>query len=508
MLCGCVFASKEGVATSSKELGTSSPAMAAASSSGPAVLVQHVSGSNLRSNSLASPYCYSLQLPAPTTAGNAVVVGATWRGTATLTVTDDRNDAYAISESFFDSADNQSIAVATSFRVAAGARNLAVCFNADPGGWVQPMVTEFSGVVGTDGAGSGGSGIGSTATATSLTPGGTDLLYQVAYAPSTSGIASSVTAGSGDYLLSADLRDGWSAQYGLAAAGAPSLSLGTSLHWTTAAVLLEQGVAGSVPGGMRILRAEHLNLPVSTGAGGTGSPFPNPIHLEVPSSGNLLVTLLGSGNGSTASPQVTGITDGNGNAWVNAKTVQSGDAVSQIYYAGNALTGSSLPVSMAWSLTVGTDATAIFYDIAGASQSPFDLAVGAGGSADSLGANLTLPFTVTPSRAGELVFVSTPWDFDTAGGLMGGLDDTETTSGESESGPWPVDENNGWGHAVSTSTSPIQFAWVPLFHEIEFGSYAATAAAFKPGGAAAAPAVSVWSLSALTLLLALAGAVL
>ncbi|HTB79030.1 MAG TPA: hypothetical protein VK762_37560 [Polyangiaceae bacterium] len=437
---------------------------------GPATLVQHVSGSNLRGNSMASPYCYYVELPAPATGGNAIVVGATWKGSATLEVTDDHSDHYAVNEAFYDSSDGQSVGIASAFGVAAGARKLSVCFSANPGGWVQPMVTELADVVAIDGAGSGGNGSGTTATAGSLSPRGSDLLYQVVYTPG--GPPSQFAAGSGNTLLSADSRDGWAGQLGT---GAASMALGSGTHWASAAVLLRAGAAGSVPSGMRIVRAMHNNVPSGAPAGGNGA-FPNPLTLQAPSSGNLLVALVAGGCGCSVVPKVTGMTDSSGNAWSGTKTEAGGDAISQLYYAGSAVTSGSLQLSLSWSYT-GSDETVIVYDIVGASSAPFD--VSAGGSGTSNGGNLTLPFTITPAGAGELVFVATPWDFDTAGGLMGGLIDTMTTSGESQDGPFPIDENNGWGHAVSTSTSPIQFTWVPLFNG-EFGNYSAVAAAFKP----------------------------
>ncbi len=64
---------------------------------------------------------------------------------------------------------------------------------------------------------------------------------------------------------------------------------------------------------------------------------------------------------------------------------------------------------------------------------------------------------------------------------MGKLFDGDITSGESMSGPFPVDENNGWGHAISTSTTPMSFTWVPYYPSLSFGTYAGVAAAFKPG---------------------------
>jgi hypothetical protein len=425
---------------------------------------------------MASPFCYNIQLPAPATAGNAIVVGATWKGTATLAVKDDHGNKYTNREVFADKADNQSIGIATAFGVASGTRVVSVCFSADPGGWVEPMVTELAGVVGVDGAGSAANGVGAAATAGALTPSGTDLLYQVVYTPG--GSPHSFTAGAGSYLLSADTLDGWAGQYGPAPAGAPSVSLGSSVRWATAAVLLRSGSAGSVPSGMRIVHLEHINLPVSPGAVSGGAGFASPTPIEFPTGGNLFVAAIGGGCGCSDVAFVSGITDSASNVWTLAKKQGDGDAMSQLFYAGNATPGSSLMLSVAWDSNHTDDSTAMLYDVAGASTTPFDVAAGAGGEAKSTG-NFTVPFTLTPAHAGELVVLGTPWDFDTAGGLIGGLDDTNTTSGESESGPWPIDENNGWGHAWSTG-APMQFTWVPLFTEIEFGITATVAAAFKP----------------------------
>lgn len=434
-------------------------------------LVQHVSGSSLRGTGMSSPFCYTMQLPAPSQAGNAIVVGATWKGNATLHVTDDRGSTYSNGEVYFDAADNQSVGISTSFGIAAGARVLGVCFSANPGGWVQPMASEWANVIAINGA-SGASGVGVSANV-GLTP-GTDIPYQVVYTPG--GPPPSFTATSGGTLLSADVRDGWAGQYGVSA-----MTLGASKHWASAVVLLRAGAAGSVPTGMRIVHLAHENLPYSSAAGGTNSYFADPTPLEFPSSGNLIVAAVGGGCGCSLPASVTGITDSSSNGWVLVRTQLSPlDATAQILYAGGAVTSDHLALSVIWNQTQTDDSTVMLYDVAGAASAPLDVSGGGAGEVNVAGANLTLPFTITPAVVGELVVLATPWDFDTAGGLIGGLDDTNLTSGMSESGPFPVDENNGWGHAWSASTSPMTFTWTPLFTEIEFGGYAGVGAAFKP----------------------------
>jgi chitodextrinase len=449
---------------------------------GTAQLVQHVSSSNTRNNSFASPFCYHYQLPNLTTGGNAVVVGFTFNGNPTPTVKDDQGNAYTVQVNHYDSTDTQSIGIATAFNVVAGARAISVCFSSNPGGFVQPMATEFDNVVGVDGTGVGAQGSGTSVTAGSVTPSVTgDLAYQVVYSISTN--QSSFTAGTqGNIawnLLSADLMDGWAAQYGTYSSTAainPTMAMGTSQKWLTAAILLKTGTTGGVPSGMRIVHLVHENLPVSTGAGGTNTPFPNPTSLQFPSSGNLLVAMFGGGLGCT----VTGVTDSNRNAWSQAGATEieaSNDTVDS-YYAGNAATSGNLRLTVNWADS-GGDNTVLLYDVTGASTSPLDTTAGSAGSDQSVG-NLTMPFTITPQSAGELIFTDVIWDFNTGNGLLGQFFDTNTFDGENENGPEPIDENNAWGHAITSSTARVSFTWIPMYNTFAMGNWAGMAVAFKP----------------------------
>jgi hypothetical protein len=455
-----------------------------------AALVQHVSSSNTRgagsvNNAFSSPFCYHFQLPNYTTAGNTVVVGFTFNGNPTPSVHDDKGNSYSVKVNYFDSADTQSIGIATAFNIAAGARVVSVCFSSDPGGYTQPMATEFDNVIGIDGAGSGSQGTGTSATAGSLTPTVTgDLAYQVAFSLSVN--QSSFTAGSQSNiswnLLSADLLDGWAAQYGLynsTAAINPTLTMGTSQKWISAAVLLKTGTSGSVPSGMRIVHLVHENIPYHANAGGTDNPFPNPTTVQFPSSGNLLVAMIGGGYLACT---VTSVADNNNNAWAQAGTtqIQAGNDVTQAFYAGSATTSGNLRLTVHWDATNG-DFTFFLYDITGAAASPLDTFGGATGSQSNAG-NLTMPFTISPAQAGELVFAEVIWDYNTGAGLVGSgwLFDTNTFDGENQSGPEPIDQNNGWGHYITTGTSPVTITWQTMYAGLPTGSWSGTAVAFKP----------------------------
>jgi hypothetical protein len=455
-------------------------------------LVQHESSSSTRNNTMSSPYCYTYQLPDVTTEGNAVIVGFTYgSANASPSVTDDEGNVYTIQESYYDAADNQSVGIAAAFDVAGGARVIGLCFASDPGELVEPMATEFDNVIGLDGEGVGASGSGTSVSAGSVTPSAKgDLAYQIAVSLSparnpggfTQGGFRAGTQGATWNLLSADLRDGWAAQYGVLGSTAsvdPTVTLGTSDHWVSGAILLKTGSSGSVPAGMRIVHLVHENLPDTEASGGTGNPFPNPTSLQLPSSGNLLVAVIGGGN---APEFVDSVTDSAKNTWALAGETYSeaDDAIYvQTFYAGDATPANDLSLSVSWNAS-GADMTIFFYDIVGAATSPLDTTVGGGGNQVNAGA-LTLPFMLTPATPAELVFVETMWAYNTGTGLVGGLFDTNTFSGESESGPEPVDQNNGWGHFISTHTQPISFTWDEMYPGLATGPWAGMAAAFKAG---------------------------
>ena len=456
---------------------------ATSSSSAVPALVQHVSGSNTRDNSFSSPYCYYLWLPGFTTAGNAVVVGFTFNSAITPTVTDDKNDAFRIVANYYDSSDSQSIAIAAAFNVAAGAREISVCFAGDPGGYVQPMATEFANVIGVDVASAGNQGTGTSLTAGTIVPSASgDLAYQIGFDLTMSQYQSSFTAGSQANaawsLLSADLMDGFAAQYGAynsTSAIDPTMTMGTSDPWISAAVLLKTGSAGAVPSGMRIVHLDHENIPTHTSSGGNGNPFPNPTILQLPCSGNLEVAQMGGGNPGNL---ITGMTDSNGNSWKQAgPTLTYGDTDLQTFYAASASCSSTLKVTVQWNSTDG-DQSILFYDVAGAAASPLDTTASATGSQGTPG-NLTA-FSITPSTSStEIIFAMMPVDFNTVTGLVNGLNDANMFSGEALSGPEPVDENNGWGHFVVSSTNPVPVTWTFITNSLAAGAWSSMASAFK-----------------------------
>jgi hypothetical protein len=464
-------------------------------------LVQHDASSSTRANPMSSPYCYSYALPNQTVAGNAIIAGVTFAGNPILTVTDDKGDAYAVERTYYDSADGQSVAIAAAFNVASGARRLSACFNANPNGYVQAVATEFSDVTGFDFATPGATGTGTSVTSGSATPSlAGDLVYQLTTSLNFSNFPNQTSFAPGSQsnitwtLLSADTDDGLAAEYGVygsTAALNPAMTLGSGQHWASVAVFLTTGQTGSVPTGMRIVHLDHQSVATSNTPGDV--QFTTPTHFQIPSSGNLIVAMMGGGyQGQT----ITSLTDSNSNSWQQAGSVYqfSGGSANtvQTMYAGNANASNNLAVTVKWSGTNG-DFNILFYDIAGAAAQPFDTANGTTGTATNFG-SYTPPFTISAAAAGELVLSDIIVDFNTVSGMTqsGQLFDADWFSGEAPSGPQPLDQNNGWGHFVSVSSSAINFTWSQLYSAGQcncgngsFSNYAAMAAAFKPGSGAA-----------------------
>jgi hypothetical protein len=443
--------------------------------------VQHVSLSNTRGLDFVSPYCYYFSLPAPATAGNAIVAGFTFKGSAGAAVTDDKGDMYTIAGSYYDSNDNQSVAIAAAFNVAAGARNLSLCFSANPDGNVQPMATELANVIGLDGLGSGNHGSGTAATSGSLTPSASgDLVYQATY--SLSQQQSSFSASSGQdaswNLLSADLLDGLGGQYGIESGTStvtPTMGLGKSDKWVTVAALFKTGALGSVPSGLRIVHLLHENIPYHTTAGGSDTPFTNPVAAQFPCSGNLLVAMIGGGNGALT---VSSFKDSSANNWVSATENSAADSTAQAYYAAQASCSDNLRLSAQFNAGTG-DYTIFFYDVANAAAAPLDTSFVAGGSYEKPG-HFLMPGSLTPATSNEIVLSEIMWAYNTGVGVAPGLFDCARFTGEPLDGPEPVDENNGWAHYIISSTNPVSFTWDVLQPEADpILGYVGLAVAFK-----------------------------
>jgi len=453
-------------------------------------LVSHVSESNSRSSAVTSPYHLYLHLADPATAGNAIVVACQFQGEPTLTITDNKSDSYKNAEVYYNSANNQSIVIAEAFNVTAGAYNLTATWSAETSQFAC-VSSQIANVIAADGAGAGNEGSGTSATAGSMTPTASgDMVYQVVASPSGSLAQKSFTAGSQSNITwnleSADLEDGMAVQSGVYSSTSaidPAMTQGTSATWISAAVLLKSGTAGAVPTGMRVAYEIHENFPYTPAAGGTGNAYTNPAALQIPCIAGATIAALMDGGGATNPSLISSITDSNGNTWSQiAQYVYSNDGVyAQAYYAKNVACSSGFETLKVTFADTTNDDTIVFYVIPGAGTSPLDTYSGSAQDISSAGSPVTLNYTLTPAAAGEIVIAEENWYYNTATGTpeTNWLFDSAYYSGIVLDGPQPIDQNGGWMHYYTTSTSPLSFTYNMLSSSDANGPAAGMAVAFK-----------------------------
>jgi hypothetical protein len=273
------------------------------------------------------------------------------------------------------------------------------------------------------------------------------------------------------------------------------MTTGTSQPFTGCQVAFKAASAGTVPTQVfRIIHEGHFAFPAST----------TTRTVEMPSSGNLLIIswtaggdCIASTTGATAcaaaSPTATtGVADSGGNTWVATGANVGGAATtasSQIVFAGNATTAATETISISRFVNgLGglTQDTAVIYDVTGAATSPFDN--DSGGQTSSQGSIVasltTCSSCFSPGTVNDLVIVNANWNFgtgSTATAPSGCFFDSAVTNFNDVNGPEPVDQNGGWCHYYTSSTSAISVTWtLPNDGVNPPGSWAGRVAAFKP----------------------------
>jgi hypothetical protein len=475
-------------------------------------LVQHVTCPNSRNtgNQQSNAPDYKCPLPELSQAGNTIIVGVVSASQGSFTMSDDHGNAWTLANSVIDG-NGAYVAIYVASNVASGTRLLRLHRTTANADFVEMSASEYynvaaSGVVDTANCNGSSSGSSSTITGGSITPSVSgDLLWQ--WAVNTGGgggspnSVSSFTAGSqsgiGWQLNGTDLHDGDAAQSGIYNSTAsinPSFTSGTSEQWSSCVVALKPGSAGNAP--TNPFRVVHM-LHQQVHAGDS-----NPIAVEFPSSGNLIVNSDISG----ASP-IGSITSSPANTWssTGAMAGSAGNSAgSQIYYAGNATTSNTLRMTVNLTGAV-TDSTFIIYDITGAAASPFDNdscpsgaysnASCGGNQTSNVGAFTTCASCLTPSgNAGgaEVIIGNMGINWDTATAVTvpsGALFDAATDTGNSVNGPQYADQNNGWFHFYTSATSPLSAIWTMSLGVNAEGWWAGRLASFKgAGGSVSQPA--------------------
>lgn len=402
-------------------------------------LVHHVGGG--QSPGTSSITSYTLPSVDPAQAGNTFIVSVDMPAGASVTVTDDKSDSF--SQLLCNVNGSSKVCSYCATPLTAGARVITVTPGAPTAG-VGILISEFNNLSCTLDGSSGNSGTGATISSgsfTSATPG--DLIYQ--FTLSDSAVPTSWTQGSGFAKLSSQPQDGQYAQYlvqGTPGAINPTHSFAGTINWNTIGFALKAKTAGSpLQSGIRVVRIQQNNFDNSRAT----------YALDFPCTGNLLVAAIPGSNTSLNS-----ITDSNGNTW--KVDLNSGGTL--LAHAQNAICSTTMTVTVNFAAAV-SQTIAMFYDVKGAAASAYDSTCSTTAAGNQPGSPGTFNgTTVTPSTSNGLVISTLGLDNNYIAdmpGPPGALYDTGNPL------PFiPIDssyENNGWGHAYYSSTSPITIQW-------------------------------------------------
>jgi hypothetical protein len=413
-----------------------------------------------------------------------LLVGVVSANQGAFTVSDDKSNAWALVDSVVDS-NSAYVAIYVATNVMAGTRFIKL-HRTVSAGEVAMSASEYYNVSSVD-AHSCNAGSGSMAIAAgSITPTVSgDLLWQWAINAggggslpnSTTSFAEGSQANIGWQLNGTDLYDGDAVQAGIYSSTSainPTFSSGTAEAFTSCVMALKAAGTGNAPtDALRIVHMLHQQMPASAA---------NPYPFQFASSGDLVVVSYNGGGDA-----ITGISSTPSNTWSSAGTaVTSGTNISQIYYAASATSSNTLKLSVTRDGTTH-DATFMMYDFVGAAAAPFD--IDSGGQSNNqgsvVGALTTCGGCLTPTgviNGSEVIIANFAQDFCTASGInvpSGGLFDSATDTGNSNSGPQSVDQNNGWMHYYDSGTSAITVTWAESCEATPQGNWAGRVAAFK-----------------------------
>jgi hypothetical protein len=373
---------------------------------------------------------------------------------STPSASDDKSDSYTCAAA--SSADSSKlIDVCYAPNLTSGARGVTISFGAAVT-QVAAKAAMFYNIATSSPLDASSSAVGSSSTtvnAVSVTTHyANDLIYVYVCRTGTPLSTSVFVAGSGFTLGTTDYHDGcaseWEVDTGTGSI-TPTMTLGGASTYIEYVLAFKAASAGTAPSGWYADRMMAWSSP--TGQTATSWPF------QFPSSGNLLVEE--NNCAGTGPMEPSGITD-SVNTWVSAgplNTLGTNLAgYSKEFYVLNATADSTGSATVT---TSGTgDCQFNFYDFTGAPAAPIVTRGTYGGYVSA--ANSTTPVTTTflpNSTANSLVMLAGGLASNTAISITspsGCYFDAATSGGESLSGPWPLWENNPWGHCYFSSFGP------------------------------------------------------
>lgn len=436
------------------------------------VYVQH-RDANMAEQSGTGTTIRSVRLANPVLSGNCLIVAATWSGTATNTISDDKSNSYGSPTiTYYDATNTQTHALWVKPNITNGPRKITGTLSV-ASNWTAFKITEFYNVASASPVDASTSNVvaGTSLTAGSMTPSQTgDLIYMVGWQDSATALSQRMTAGTGFSLVpgSTNSYDGSYAQYRVYASTSPinpaCTVTGDPENYINMAVALKAASAGTAPAaGIRVIAIQSMFV----GSGTTSSVT------QFVTKGNLQILMATAG-------AISGIasTGANTAAWTSRVAAQDDDA-GQMYYASildsaNTTAGSNV-------ITVSLDAQNnqdyLLFDVTGAATVPYDKSSKLENQTQASGTTFTTS-SVTPATSNGLVFnvvsvgVGTVTDPTSSSyyGVSATEDDGYFDLSQS-------DENNGWGIYYNPNTSAVQFIWNEL--DGPLGAWSSATAAYK-----------------------------
>jgi len=402
-------------------------------------LVHHVAGGNIGSSNTINTYT----LPSAdfAQAGNTFIVSVVMPSGKSANVADDKGDSFTKLLCGDDGSSNVCSYCASG--ITAGARVITVTPTSASSS-ISFVISEFNNTSCALDGSSQNSGSGSSiASGSFTTTSASDLIYQ--YTISDSENPSSWTPGAGFSKLSSQDQDGQYAQWQVQnSPGAinPTHSFTGTIGWNTLAFALKPTNSGSpIQAGIRVVRIQQNDFNNSTAS----------YTIDAPCSGNLAVLAIPGANTTISS-----VTDTNGNSWHVDNSING----TTIAHADNAVCSLTMKVTIQFAAAVSQD-IALFYDVKGAASPAYDAPCSKAVTGNQPGGPGTFDgTTITPSTSNGLIISTLGLDNNFIAdmpGPPGGLYDAGNPL------PFiPIDtayQNNGWGHAFYTSTSPITVQW-------------------------------------------------
>jgi hypothetical protein len=468
---------------------SASNATTLAPSSGTPTLIQHVASSaNSIAYVTAASNRYTIPIPNPVGAGNCIVMGVTYPHGTTISISDNNGNSWPASPAVSaDGGPGTNIsAIFVLPNANAGQITLTVTFGTS----IQPFqytISEFNNVATTspvNGTSSAASQAGASLATGSFTPGNNDAnggnviwnYYAIVDGSASGNPTSWVSDGSftlldGDVSGTGDQGFPHASQWYLQTTSAainPTITAtaDTADSYNGVAVALKAASAGTPkPSGIHIDKIIHIT-PYSAAT----------IPMQLPVTGNLRVLTTPNTGGSGGGMDITSISDNEGGSWTN---VISGEGNSQIWYSPNKSANPNLILTLNVSGGEGsTNSSFRFFDVSGASPSPFDVAATYPDTDASNATTVTDAPSITPTTSNGLVIAILGLGIGPALAVTspsGAVWDICTYAGQVDGDM--MENADGTAHIYNLTTATLNWNWA--ITSIDSNSVFGAAAAFK-----------------------------